>query len=586
MRKTVPIATFVLAASLTVLVGYLAKVQWDEARALQGYEHVRLTRIIGLSAWHLKEVFDLELEGLAEAAALPGGSSADMTRQLKSRMDAWRGGSRWPDLPADVYLVSGAAQDPRVARFDFANEVLTEIDWSNDLEPLNNAAKQRLSAAVTLPAGHGAEQYAAVEVPALFAPTTVQWRTGAGLESAWVAVRLDRAYMRKTLFPELFATFYAPPNFADVHVAVVESESGEVVFSTLEIDSLEEFGRADVAYGLLDSGTDGGELPRLGMRPPKGEEAPPNWDRPPTEADHRWFEGFWARVFYSGHWQIYIRRDGVSVADAAASGQQRALLGTLGVLAALCVLIVLIVILARRAQRLAEQQLEFVASVSHELRTPLAVLGVAGENLADSVVSDAESVHRYGDVIQRETRRLRGTIDNVLHLARQKAGAPQPEHSAVDLNRLVEERLATQYTELEAAGITVEHRSARGLAHVYGDARALESAVGNLISNALKYARSGGWLGVSVARAEAEAGQEVRVVIEDRGPGLGSQERPRLFEPFFRGRAAASAEVKGSGLGLAVVADVARSHGGRVTCTNRAEGGARFTLHIPVEASV
>jgi len=586
MRKSVPIAMYGLAALLTALVGYLGKVQWDEYRALENYEHVRLARVIGLSGWHLKEVFDLELEGLIESATIPGGTPAELAAQLDARLESWRTGSRWPEVIRSTYLVSGAETAPSLELFDLEAGTLRSIEWSDEVASLSAMVAPLLTADTRFPDGHGAGRHAIPAIPALLAPTAVQRQTDAPLERAWIAVRLDQDFFQQRLLPELVSTFYAPPNFHDVQIAVAESDTGQVVFSTLEVQVIEDFGRADVAYGLLDSGSDGAELPRLGMRPPSGEEAPPNWDRPPTESDHEWFRSFWARLFYSGHWQIYIRRDGVSVADKAALGLQRDMLATLAVLAALCAAIVLIVVLARRAQRMASQQLEFVASVSHELRTPLAVLSVAGENLTDSIVSDAEGIRRYGDVIQRETRRLRGTIDNVLHLARQKAGAQSTERVPVDLDRVVREGLEAHYEELEAAGIAVEHRRSQHPATVQGDVRALESAIGNLISNAVKYARGGGWLAVSVTHEEPSSGEaEVRVVIEDRGPGLEPKERRKLFDPFFRGRAASDAQAKGSGLGLAVVADVAQSHGGRVTCANRSEGGARFTLHLPTEAS-
>jgi two-component system sensor histidine kinase GlrK len=103
--------------------------------------------------------------------------------------------------------------------------------------------------------------------------------------------------------------------------------------------------------------------------------------------------------------------------------------------------------------------------------------------------------------------------------------------------------------------------------------------VDNLVANAVRHARPGGWLGVSTALAPGSAAVEIRVA--DRGPGVPAEERTRLFEPFFRGRASEAAGGKGTGLGLSIVRHVAEAHGGRIRLESGGPG-ACFVLRLPL----
>lgn len=210
----------------------------------------------------------------------------------------------------------------------------------------------------------------------------------------------------------------------------------------------------------------------------------------------------------------------------------------------------------RRAQRLAELQMEFVAGVSHELRTPLAVIRSAGENLADGVVTKAGSVARYGAMVRDEGMRLSGMVEQILGYAGVESGRWRPAMERFDLAELA-----------ESGGVFVK-----------GDRVALEQCVRNLVDNANRH----GW-GLQSLRVERDGGL-ARVVVEDSGEGFEPGELDRLFEPFYRGKRSREKQVKGFGLGLALVRRVAEAHGGRVWAENREEGGARVVLELPLDA--
>lgn len=261
-------------------------------------------------------------------------------------------------------------------------------------------------------------------------------------------------------------------------------------------------------------------------------------------------------------------------AEVAAAKRRKAVAG-FGLLALLATSLGMLTVATRRTQRAARQQLEQLARVSRELRTPLTVLSTAGDNLADAIVSGEDELREYGHVIQRETRRLHGLVENVLHLARRRAGVAAREPRPVEVATLVEDVLATARPGLEEAGFTVERSLPGHPVEVVGERQALRSALLNLVSNAVKHARSGRFLRIAVA----ERGRQVRIEVADRGPGIGVREAGRIFEPYVRGSRAG--EVEGSGLGLAVVRDVVQAHGGRIAVEKAAEGGAAFVLYLP-----
>ena len=118
-----------------------------------------------------------------------------------------------------------------------------------------------------------------------------------------------------------------------------------------------------------------------------------------------------------GAWEVRARHRSGSLETIVARSRRRNLAISLGVLGLLAASLVLALAAAQRQQRLARQQMEFVAAVSHELRTPLAVICSAGENLADGVIADSVQVKRYGALIQTEGRRLGDMVERVMEFA-------------------------------------------------------------------------------------------------------------------------------------------------------------------------
>jgi signal transduction histidine kinase len=259
-----------------------------------------------------------------------------------------------------------------------------------------------------------------------------------------------------------------------------------------------------------------------------------------------------------------------------AAARRRNLAVGFGILLLLGLSVGLLVTVARRAERLARQQVEFVAGVTHELRTPLAVIRSAGENLADGLVADPAQVRSYGGLVRDEGRRLSELVEQVLELAG-ATSARGAVRRPVSLPKVVAEALRSVEIERAAAGVTVDADVPSDLPPVAGDEAALVRAVHNLLDNAVKYAGEPRWVGV---RARA-AGGRVELAIEDRGLGIAEQEQALIFEPFFRGEEAVSRQIRGTGLGLSLVRRIVEAHRGSIAVAS-AGVGARFVVTLPV----
>jgi signal transduction histidine kinase len=249
----------------------------------------------------------------------------------------------------------------------------------------------------------------------------------------------------------------------------------------------------------------------------------------------------------------------------------------LTLLFAICGLIVLALVLVRREAELVRLRADFISGVSHELRTPLAQIRMFTETLLlNRVRSDVER-KRSLEIIDQEARRLTHLVENVLTFSKSEGGrkprlAPEPTDLAAEVRRAAESfgpmyrtRDVTLRTELQE-GITVAV-----------DRGALRQIMVNLLDNALKYGPQGQRLTVGAALFD----DQTRVWVDDEGPGVPEGERERVFESFFRLPRDAKSRSSGSGIGLAVVRELAQLHGGDAWVTSAPGGGARVVVQFP-----
>jgi two-component system sensor histidine kinase BaeS len=225
--------------------------------------------------------------------------------------------------------------------------------------------------------------------------------------------------------------------------------------------------------------------------------------------------------------------------------------------------------LAASAERQEALRQSFATDVAHELRTPLAILRSQLEAVQDGVLDLTPALVAS---LHEETLRL-GRLVADLETLTDDHNSFSVEHVALDLAELVPSVAAGFRHRFAERDLQLDLRLAP--APVCGDRVRLAQVVTNLLSNALKFVPAGGRVVVSTRSDSNTAFLEVR----DDGPGIPEDELPRVFERYFRG---SGARANGSGIGLAVVAALARAHGGHVEAANAPEGGAVVTLTLPV----
>jgi signal transduction histidine kinase len=213
---------------------------------------------------------------------------------------------------------------------------------------------------------------------------------------------------------------------------------------------------------------------------------------------------------------------------------------------------------------------------SHELRTPLAVICSAGENLADGVVVERDQVKTYGALVETEGRRLAGMVERVLQFAGISSGAAIRPRKDVDLSAVVADAVASMASDARDRGVVVNVQKEGPVPTVDGDADALRSAVQNVVGNAVKYSPSGGVVLVSMSADD----ERVRISVADRGLGIDAADLPHIFKPFYRGRRALDAQVRGSGVGLSIVRHVVDAHQGTVSVDSRVGEGTTVTIEL------
>jgi signal transduction histidine kinase len=235
---------------------------------------------------------------------------------------------------------------------------------------------------------------------------------------------------------------------------------------------------------------------------------------------------------------------------------------------------------ARRAEELSQQKSDFVSAVSHELRTPLTTIRMHAEMLRDGLVSEAKRGRFHEDLVA-ESVRLSRLVDNVLELSRIERGQRPFRPTRGDLVGFVREIVRGQEPMLEAKGFTVRApEEGEEEVELDFDRQAVEQILVNLLENAAKYGR--GEENV-VEVAVKRDGRAATITVRDRGPGVPEAERERIFERFHRVERAETAHMPGTGIGLALVRDLASAHGGEATLGPRPDGpGAEARIVIPI----
>ncbi len=228
---------------------------------------------------------------------------------------------------------------------------------------------------------------------------------------------------------------------------------------------------------------------------------------------------------------------------------------------------------------------EFLASMSHELRTPLnAILGLS-ESLAEHTAGPLnEKQQRYVKTISESGNHLLSLINDILDLARIEAGQIVLNINEVELRQVCQSslRMISEQALRKSQEVSLELDEEIG--SIWADERRLKQILVNLLSNAVKFTPGGGKLGLQVRGDPQE--KQVMFTVWDNGIGIDETDLARLFQPFVQVDSSLAREAAGTGLGLALVAQMVRLHGGSVSVESRPDEGSRFTVTLPWEPAL
>jgi signal transduction histidine kinase len=230
---------------------------------------------------------------------------------------------------------------------------------------------------------------------------------------------------------------------------------------------------------------------------------------------------------------------------------------------------------------------ELLQTVSHELRTPLgAIKGFTTTLMEHDRNLSREEKREFLEIIDQESDRLRGLIEDLLDMSKIEAGVLQLDHQAVSVSKLVGEAVKT------VASHSPEHRFESAVPpdlFVDADPRRIRQVVHNLLENAVKYSPDGGTVHVAAARTAAAPGRggargggEVVVIsVRDEGIGIAPQDLARVFDRFHRVDSDVGRKVGGSGLGLAICRGIVEAHAGRIWAESEPGQGSTFSFTLP-----
>ncbi len=233
----------------------------------------------------------------------------------------------------------------------------------------------------------------------------------------------------------------------------------------------------------------------------------------------------------------------------------------------------------RRELRVAEMRSQFVSSVSHELKTPLTAIRMFAETLRMGRSRNPQTQEEYLDTIVNESERLTRLLNNVLDFSKMERGDRIYDPQPASLPEIVQAAARAMQYPLAQLGFKLHLEVEDGLPPVQVDRDAIEQALLNLLTNAMKYSGESREIGL---RLKTQQGQAL-IQVSDQGVGIDPSEQTSIFEKFYRASTPENQLIPGTGLGLPLADHIAKAHGGRVEVHSAPGQGSTFSIHLPME---
>jgi signal transduction histidine kinase len=546
---------------MVAVVCTLAVLQYRWTAEIGRSEQQRLKGTLTTDVRGFAQEFSYDFERLCETHEVdPQDRAENLEARVIRQHQEWTRIASRPDLLAGLMIWKTEPPHPTLESLDPNGKRFVEVAWPTQLGSLRQYLQEQAGQLNARQIGDREALYYPWtfqgETPALLRPIfQVQAPDGDVQLRGFLVLELDMEFLQQQYVPDLVVRHFGELGLTSFHVEVRTNKApyGRIYTSNANLNL--SASAPDAQVNLFDAVAE--EARRRGHAPLQmasdGEQ-----------------------------WQLVVRDPAGSVDVDVARWRRRNLAISFGLLGLLAGTTVLLFSVARRAERLAKLQIEFVAGVSHELCTPLAVINSAAENIVDGVVEGPAQVQEYGAMIREQGRRLERLVDEVLLFAAGRFGKSGCDLRPTEIAPLLEQTLAGSETMLRDAGFTFEKAIDPELPFVIADAEALSKCVENLVSNAMKYSGENRWIRLRAAYSARGVSPEVRISVQDKGMGISAADLPHVFEPFFRGQDAREGQIRGVGLGLYLVKRMMEAMGGGVSVSSKPSQGSTFTLHLPV----
>lgn len=592
---------------LTAVLLALALMQYHWSGAVSDAATARMRASLSTSMMSFRQDFYRQLSDLLIATQPDQAPSATGLIRYANQLQQWHRSAANSEMVKSVYVWQSMNGKPKASQFNLTTGRLETAETLPHLPILANDSffhmhfrgpgpvllrhqegmmmMQRRPESGGPPHRFGALWILDPSIPALLRP--ISFESGSNDSKIpdpsprWIVIELNRDFLRQRLFPQLAARYFSGANGLEYDVAVIAEGHQQEIYSSggnlsnnptgadASIHLFGPPGRPPAEVGVAFVGKD---QVRVQTEPIQMGDA----GREPAEPVHFMTMG--------GDWRLIVKNKQGSLEAAVAGFRRKHLAISFGVLLVLALTMGIVVVAGRRAQQLADLQMEFVAGVSHELRTPLAVITSAADNIFDGVVAERAQLERYAGVIKNQARQLTQLIEQILLFAIAREKKQQFKMRRLQVSELIDAALESTAELAHSARSTVQKDVPADLPAIVGDFDDLLHCLQNLITNAIKYGGQSGSL--AVRAASADSSREVRVVVEDKGLGISAAELSKIFDPFYRSPSVIAAQIHGTGLGLPLARSIAEAMGGRITVSSQIGKGSAFTLHFPAASEV
>jgi signal transduction histidine kinase len=552
---------------LAILCAVLAVLQYRWTAQVAAGEQMRLKSNLDSRLELLRRSFNERIE-TACLAFVP--SSADFAKL--SAEDAYLEKYRAQRASQAEVVSSIAFAIPRGDELtllvpDSAGRRFIETAWPSDWTSIHNALLARANGDHS---GPSLPQIPTLRVIPRFDPEDGRLGHTISREQDWLILKLNDAYIARTLVPEMLNTYLGVSGKLDYDAQVVVNQVPLTpLYDSAPRPPRSKIWTPDASVALLEITPPVSSFVRA-----SAERAASSPSLPP----------FPARA--SGLWLLRVHHHAGSLESVVAGARRRNLALSAALLLLILATVASLVRSSRRERHMAELQMNFVEGVSHELRTPLTVIRTAAFNLRGNLAHKPEQVARYGALIQNESEKLTALVDQVLSYGGARYGRVIAQRSPVAIDALIESTLQSSRLGLENTNLTIEKKIAPDLPLVLADLEAMEHVLQNLFENAVKYGtESSNWIGIFACEAPPNGAPAVEIRVADHGPGIPQNERKHIFDSFYRGRRAIHDQIHGTGLGLTLAKQIVEAHGGTIAVKSQPSQGTEFIIRIPAASA-